>query len=128
MTYESIIKVFPAIKELRKLRLPYDKTKVIYDMRKLLEPEYNFFLEEEAKLINEFSSKNENGEPRITSNGLIMFDTLKDRQRYNEKIEELRKTDCEIPIRNITITKDDIGKQLIAEETLENLEGFVTFN
>lgn len=127
MNYSQIVKATPALGELKKLRLPYSTARDVHKMHKTIEAEYKFFAEEEAKLINEYAEKDENGKPKVTPDGRVTFETLKNRNAYAEKLAELGKTDVKIEIPFISISAAEIGEQLIAPETIEALEEFIEF-
>lgn len=127
MNYSQIIKAVPALGELKKLRLPYATARDIHKMYKTLEAEYQFFAQEEAKLIRELAAKDEKGNPKVSSDGRITFADMGARNEYGKRLAELGATDAQIEIPFITISAEEIGEQLIAPETIEALEGFITF-
>jgi len=127
MNYSQIIKATPALAELKRLRLPYAAARDIHKMYKTLEAEYQFFAQEEAKLIKEYAAKDEKGNPQITESGRITFESVSAKAAYSEKLAELGTTDANIEIPFITLSAEAIGEQLIAPETIDALEGFITF-
>lgn len=127
MNYSQIIKAVPAIGELKRLRLPYATARDIHKMYKTLEAEYQFFAQEEAKLIRELAAKDEKGNPKVSSDGRITFADIATRDEYHKRLAELGETDAQIEIPFITISAEEIGEQLIAPETIGALEGFITF-
>lgn len=127
MNYSQIIKAVPAIGELKRLRLPYATARDIHKMYKTLEAEYQFFAQEEAKLIRELAAKDEKGNPKVSSDGRITFADMEARNEYGKRLAELGATDAQIEIPFITISAEAIGEQLIAPETIGVLEDFITF-
>ena len=127
MNYSQIIKATPALAELRKLRLPYAAARDIHKMYKTLEAEYQFFAQEEAKLIKVHAAKDDKGAPKVSENGRITFENLKAKAAYSEKLAELGATDAKIELPFITLSAEAIGEQLIAPETIDALEGFIAF-
>ena len=96
-------------------------------MYKTLEAEYQFFAQEEAKLIRELAANDEKGNPKVSSDGRITFADIATRDKYHKRLAELGETDAQIEIPFITISAEEIGEQLIAPETIGALEGFITF-
>ena len=127
MNYSQIIKAIPALVELKKMRLPYSIARDIHKMHKTFEAEFQFFAQEEAKLVNEYATKDENGNPRITNEGRVSFENIETKNRYSARIAELGAMDAEIEIPAIKLTSADIGNELISAKTIEALEGVITF-
>lgn len=127
MNYSQIIKAAPAIGELKKLRLPYATARDVHKLHKLLESEYQFFAQEEAKLIKELAAKDGKGNPKVSGDGRITFADMEARNEYGKRLAELGATDAQIEIPFITISAEEIGEQLIAPETIGALEDFITF-
>ena len=127
MNYSQIIKAIPALVELKKMRLPYSIARDIHKMHKTFEAEFQFFAQEEAKLVNEYATKDENGNPRITNEGRVSFENMEIKNKYSARIAELGATDAKIEIPTIKLTSADIGNELISAKTIEALEGVITF-
>lgn len=127
MNYSKIVKAMPALVELKKMRLPYDIARDVYKMYKMLEVEYQFFAQEESKLVREYAEKDENGNPKVSANGTITFPNIKTKIEYSERLAELGATDSKAEVSFISISGPDIGGQLITPETIGALEGFVIF-
>ena len=126
MNYSQIVKAFPALAELKKLRLPYAKARDIHKAHKALESEFQFFAAEEAKLINEFAAKGENGTPQI-ADGRITFANAETKSKYIARITELETTEADVEIPCVTLTGAEIGDELISAKTIEALECIITF-
>lgn len=127
MTYASIVKAFPAIGELRKMMLPYQKSKKINNLRKEIEAEHQFFGQEEMKLVREYAEKDESGNPKVLDGGRITFGSAERMNEYARKIAELKATESDVEFSAVTLTEKDMGECAIAPETIEALEGFVIF-
>ena len=127
MNYAKIVKAMPALVELKKMRLPYDTARDVYKMYKVVETEYQFFAQEEGKLVMEYAAKDENGNPKIAANGTITFPNIKTKIAYSERLAELGATDSKAEISCISVSGSDMGGQLITPETICDLEGFVIF-
>ena len=75
MNYATVIQALKPLNELRKLKLPYIKAKEVYRISKLFEGEFAFFQQEENKLIGEYATKDDKGNPK-TENGVICYGLL----------------------------------------------------
>lgn len=126
MTYAQIIKAKPALDTLKKLRLPYGKAKEVYRAAKTADEEFDFFVEEEKKLILATASKDKDGEPVFTETGAVRFDTIGERDEYVKAHKDLEGLEC-AGLQEIMLTAEEIGNQTISPETIEALEGIVTF-
>lgn len=127
MKYSQIIKITPVLGELRKLRLPYLKSREINKMYKSFEPEFIFFAEEENKLVKKHAICNENGELIINENGTFSFKDADSKREYNAKITELKELETDVLIIPQTINAAEIGDQIISGETIGELEGIIKF-
>ena len=118
MKQEKIIEAYRVLKNMAWESYPLPVAYSLYNLRKSMEPQADFQLEQEKKLIEEF-----NGKPG--ENGLINFGDQENAQKFLEKIKELGDlevdfifTPIDIPIsEDIKITPNDI----------EKLDGFVNF-
>lgn len=70
------------------------------DLKKLVDEKTDFYLAQEKQLISQYASKDDKGEPKIESNGQILFDTIENAQEYLKEIGELKSI------------KVDIGKRI----------------
>lgn len=127
MNYSQIIKAIPALGELKKIRLPYTTARDIHRLDKALESEFQFFAQEEAKLISDYAAKDGNGKPAVTGEGRITFENAEAKAKYQERIAELGALDAKIDIPTISLSSKDIGNELISAKTIEALEGIITF-
>ena len=126
MNYSQIIKAMPALGEVEKLRLPYPIARDIHRILQTFAAEYQFFAQEEAKLINELGAKDENGNPQI-ADGRITFESVEAKNKYNERITELGETDANVEIPCVTLTAAELGDERISANTIEALDGIINF-
>ncbi len=126
MNYATVIQALKPLNELRKLKLPYIKAKEVYRISKLFEGEFAFFQQEENKLIGEYATKDDKGNPK-TENGVITFDSIEDKMKYLEEIKKLSDTEIDTELPRVVLTGDDIGEQTVSPETLEKLENIIIF-
>ena len=128
MKYSQIVKITPALDELRKLHIPYGKARDIHRIYKRLETEFTFFAQEESKLVKKYAIKGENGEPLITENGFISFADMNAKKKYSEEIAKLNELETEISITPVTLTADEIGEQTMRPDSIDKLEGVIIFD
>lgn len=120
MTYRQIINIYPALSDLRKLQLPYAKARDVYRLCKFFENEYNFFIEEESKLIIKYNGS-------VGADSFITFADNDSKVLYANDINKLKDIDSDIAFQPIVLTSNDIGAQTITPETIDRLDGVVTF-
>ena len=86
----------------------------------MIQPEFEFYAEEEKKLIDELGGT-------VTEDGAILFaDQEEGLRKLAEGRKELQATECDIPIDTPIIFRDNEGIQVSGEE-LEILEGLAEF-
>lgn len=127
MNYMKIANSMLALKEITQLRLPYAKARDVYKTCKLFEEEYNFFLQEEKKLVLEYADKTADGNPNVSAEGIITFKSPEAKVQYVTKFNELCVQECDVKIKPVTLCAEEIGNQIITPETISKLEGIITF-
>ena len=127
MKYLQVVQAAQAIESIQQLRLPYAKARKIYEISKKLRCEYEFYANEEAKLVNEYAVKGENGRPIIRENGMITFPDLEAKEAYSHEILKLNEMFVEMRIEPVTLTAAEIGTQTIQPEAISRLEGIIIF-
>ena len=92
----------------------------LFSLKKLLEPNFEFYAEEERKLIADLGGT-------VTEDGAILFpDQENGLKQLADGRRELLATECDIPIDTPIIFRDNEGIQVSGEE-LEILEGLAEF-
>ena len=127
MNYMNIANSVPALREITQLRLPYAKARDIYKACKLFEEEYNFFLQEEKKLVEEYAARTKDGNLAVAANGAITFKSQEAKQEYVKKFTELGLQECDINIKPIKLNAEEFGNQMISPETMARLAGIIDF-
>ena len=127
MNYMKIVNSMSALQGMTQMRLPYAKARDIYKMYKKFEEEYNFFIQEEIKLVNEFGEKDEQGKPIVYKNGTVKFSDIESKNKYEAKLTELGAQESDIQVKPIGLKEADIGEQVISPETMCKLEGIISF-
>lgn len=98
--------------------------KAIYSLKKRVQEEFDFYVGEERKLIEEYADKDETGIPKIEDN-LIKFKTPEDKDKYVELIENLYNTNIDID--KITIKVEDFRDELPTPKELDDLDLFINW-
>jgi hypothetical protein len=92
----------------------------IFTLKKLLEPNFEFYADEEKKLVEELGGT-------IKDDGAILFpDQQEGLKKLAEGRKELLASECEIPIDKPVIFHDSEGIQVSGEE-IGILEGLADF-
>lgn len=92
----------------------------LFSLKKLLEPNFEFYAEEERKLIAELGGT-------VTEDGAILFqDQEEGMKKLKAGRKELFDTECDVPIDTPILFYDREGVQVSGEEIgiLENLADF----
>lgn len=125
MTVIEVLNAIPALKELRKYKLPFAKATGVFRLCKSLDSVREFYAEEESKLLEQYAAKDEKGNPKLTGSGQVLFDNYADRDAYREAVGELWNTDCGVEINPINLTETDFGEQPITPAMLDDLDGII---
>ena len=120
-TMGKVINAAAVITRLNVVRMKNTATaRKLFSLKKLIQPEFEFYAEEEKKLIDELGGT-------VTEDGAILFaDQEEGLRKLAEGRKELQATECDIPIDAPIIFRDNEGIQVSGEE-LEILEGLAEF-
>ena len=92
----------------------------LFNLKKLLEPNFEFYAEEERKLVTELGGQ-------IMDDGQIIFTDQQDgMKQLAEKRKEILASECEIPIDTPIIFHDSEGIQLSGDD-IAALDGLADF-
>ena len=98
--------------------VPSDLSYTFFRIRKILQPQWDFQLEEETKIFNKYNPKN-------TGNGTFKFDNPDDAPKFAEEIENLSNIEVEDSFDKVQFKPDD--RINLSIEDLEVLEPFVEY-
>lgn len=120
-TLENAIKAMQIVTRLNGIRMKNTGTaRKLFSMKKLLEPNFEFYAEEERKLIEELGGT-------VTDDGAILFpEQEKGLQELSRGRQELLASECDIPIDTPIIFRDSEGLQVSGEE-IGILDGLADF-
>jgi len=120
-TLEKAISAAQIMTRLNAARMKSSATaRKIFTLKKLLEPNFEFYADEEKKLVEELGGT-------IKDDGAILFpDQQEGLKKLAEGRKELLASECEIPIDKPVIFHDSEGIQVSGEE-IGILEGLADF-
>lgn len=120
-TLENTINAMRVITRLNGIRMKNTGTaRKLFSLKKLLEPNFEFYAEEERKLIEDLGGT-------VTEDGAILFqDQEKGLAELSKGRQELLASECEIPIDKPIIFHDSEGIQVSGEE-IGLLDGLADF-
>ena len=106
-TLHKSIEAYQLINNLNSVRMKSTATsRKLFGLKSLLKPNFEFYLEEEQKLVDDLGGK-------ITEDGKILFaDQEEGTKKFLEGREELYKTECDIAIDTPIIFRDAEGLQV----------------
>lgn len=117
-TLQKSIEAYQLINNLNSVRMKSTATsRKLFELKSLLKPNFEFYLEEEQKLVDDLGGK-------ITEDGKILFaDQEEGTKKFLEGREELYKTECDIAIDKLIIFRDAEGLQVSGNdiELLQNM-------
>ena len=121
ITLEKAVNAWQVVNRLNAIRMKSPATaRKLFSLKKLLEPNFEFYVGEEQKLIDE------NG-GTVTEDGAILFpDQEEGMKKLKAGRKELFATECDVPIDTPILFYDREGVQVSGEEIgiLENLADF----
>lgn len=120
MIQSKINKAYQPLLSLVGMKLPIKKARLVYMMVKEVEQHFQFAVQEEKKLLNEFGGT-------VHEDGRVSFETPDDYIAFQERLIELGDSDVEFDISPIIINEADLGNQVISASDILALEGFVLF-
>ena len=116
------VDAYLALGILAKEQLPFGDSLKISAQRKQLKPLYDFFAEEEQKIVCEVSKKDNNGKAIRHSDGHFEFENEASKQTYHSKMSEL----STFEIGEVDIIKISPPEKISAD-IIEALEDIVIF-
>lgn len=120
MDYKTASEAYLSITRLNSVRFGIKDAFSVYKLRKKLEDVYNFFVEEQRKIIEKY-----NGE--ILEDGRIQFDSNETAEKARNDIESLNNSSIDVDIEPITINISEIQDGTMTPRDIEMLDGFIIF-
>lgn len=107
MKLKTIIDAKPALERLTEKRFKdYKKLREIVKLRKLVETEFDFYVEQEKKAVDTYAEKKKDGTPVFLEDGRIKLKDSKAKTSFEEEITRLQDTDVE-ELKPITLSESD---------------------
>ena len=110
----KLIEILTANEALKKLANSkfnsFKKSNELSKLRKQVDEEVNFYVEEEKKIVESYASKDENGKPIFLDGGRIKLDSLEAKNNFEKEINELRKLEID-KISKVTISSNDFKSE-----------------
>lgn len=120
----KINQAYGAFLKLLELKFPIRISREIYKQSNILKEHYEFFVQEQDKIIQSYHGR------VVNANGLVNFDGENAEERSRkcfEELNQLNESDVEIEIKPILITETDYGDQIISPSDIGSLDGFIVF-
>lgn len=118
MKLSKAVFAYQHFNELIALSLPYPVIRKLRKLRSLLQSEFEFYCEEERKLIA-------SNKVQVDTLGKLLFFDHKSKEKYMQEISCLSETEIDLEISSVTLSASDIGDQRISLECLDALEDFI---
>jgi len=119
MKQQKIVQVYKVIEPISKNKdLPSDISYVFYRIRKLLQDQWDFQIEEERKIFEKYNPKYVNEK--------LTFDNPEQAQAFTEEIKKLSEIDADLG----EFSKFDFhpdGRVKLSAEDMEKLEDFLNY-
>jgi len=107
MKLKAIIESKPALDRLAEKRFgDYKKLREIVRLRKAVEAEFDFYVEQEKKAVDTYAEKKADGTPVFLEDGRIKLKDVKSKEAFEADIQHLQDTEID-DIKPVTLTETD---------------------
>lgn len=120
MVQSKINKAYQALSKLSEMSLPIKKARLIYLMMREVERHFQFSVQEEKKLLDEFKGT-------VHEDGRVSFDDAEAYRGFQTRLMELVDSEVEWDLPPVVISENDLGSQSISASDMLALEDFVLF-
>ncbi len=90
------VNAYKVLREMIKEEWPFEFAYKITQLMRFLEPEYQFFSEEEMKLVAAYGKKDEDGKIALDADGSFNFADEENMRTYLRRIKELKDTEMDV--------------------------------
>ena len=126
----KLIEILNANEALKKLaNSKFNSFKKAYELSKLrkqVDEEVNFYIEEEKKIVEAYASKDENGTPIFLDGGRIKLDSVEAKNNFEKDINELRNLEID-KISKVSISPSDFKEDIPTPNEILALEVLIDF-
>jgi len=129
MTLKTIIETKPALERLTEKRFSdYKKLREIVKLRKKVETEFDFYVEQEKKAVEAYAEKKKDGTPVFLEDGRIKLKDTEAKAAFEEELRRLQETEVD-DLKPITLTESDFlsANDLPTPIDMLVLEGVIIF-
>ena len=129
MKLKTIIETKPALERLTEKRFSdYKKLREIVKLRKSVETEFDFYVEQEKKAVDAYAEKKPDGTPVFLEDGRIKLKDPKAKAAFEEDITRLQETEVD-DVTPIKLTEADFlsASDLPTPGDMIALEGLIIF-
>ena len=129
MKLKTIVATKPALARLTEKRFSdYKKLREIVKLRKSVESEFDFYVEQEKKAVEAYAEKKKDGTPVFLEDGRIKLKDPKSKDAFEAEIIRLQETDID-GITPITLSERDFltPDDLPTASDMLALEGIIEF-
>jgi len=129
MTLKTIIETKPALERLTEKRFSdYKKLREIVKLRKKVETEFDFYVEQEKKAVEAYAEKKKDGTPVFLEDGRIKLKDTEAKAAFEEELRRLQETEVD-DLKPITLTESDFlsANDLPTPIDMLALEGIIIF-
>ena len=129
MKLKTIVATKPALARLTEKRFSdYKKLREIVKLRKSVESEFDFYVEQEKKAVEAYAEKKKDGTPVFLEDGRIKLKDPKAKDAFEAEIIRLQETDID-GITPITLSEKDFltPDDLPTASDMLALEGIIEF-
>lgn len=130
MILNDVLKSSKAVTELSQKHLSdFAAAYAIANLKKAVDSDVEFFVNEEKKMAEKYAKKDENGKPMISQDGRITFVDVKDANSFNEEHIKLANTES-TNVHRITVNPKCFidSKEIPTPEQILLLEPVVAFS
>lgn len=120
MKQKQIVNAYKALSNMYKMQLPVREAHAVYMVRRQLEDQYYFQLEQERTLLEQHHGT-------INRDGDIRFGSKEDAQAFQAAITEMNDMDIDIEVSPAHIQFERVEDIKVTPEDMERLEGFIIF-
>ena len=90
------VNAYKTLREMIKEEWPFGFAYKITQLMRFLEPEFQFFSEEEMKLVAAYGKKDEDGKVALDGDGSFAFASEEDMRTYLSRMKELKETEMDV--------------------------------
>ena len=116
----QINNAYASMHKIAGMQLPIKQAYAIYLLSKKIKEHFDFFVEQEKKLIEKYNAE-------IKDNGTISFSNQEDAIKFQEEYNDYQAFEIEEDFTPITLKFADCGEQNITPADIANLESFIAF-